>query len=289
MKLVFFGSPAGGATALRALVEAGFEVAAVYTRPDRPAGRSAVPQPTAVGREAEALGLPVRTPGSWREEGAIAGLASWGADAFVVVAYGRILPGLVLAVPRLGVVNVHPSLLPRFRGPSPVQTAILEGETHTGVTIMLLDQGMDMGPILARSAPEPVRPGDTGGSLTARLFEIGARLLVRALRDWEAGAIAPEPQDEAGATVTRLLRREDGALDWTESAARLERQVRAYDPWPGAHTLWRGRNLKVLAARMAPEAAGEAGVVTVRSGRPVVATGAGGLKLVRVQLEGRRA
>jgi len=287
VRVVFFGSPHGAATALSALVRAGFDVAAVYTRPDRPAGRSARPQPTAVRQEAESLGLPVRTPESWRDEDAIAGLASWGADALVVVAYGRILPARVLGMPRLGVLNVHPSLLPRFRGTSPVQTAILEGETDTGVTVMLLDEGMDTGPILARSEPVPVRPDDTGGSLMKRLFEVGAELLVQTLREWAAGAISPVPQDEDEATVTRMLRRADGALDWAQAAARLERQVRAYDPWPGTHTRWNGRNLKVLAAAVAQEGRGGAGTVTTAAGRPVVATGEGGLVLVRVQLEGR--
>jgi len=274
---------------LGALVKAGLDVAAVYTQPDRPAGRSARAKPTAVRREAENLNLPVRTPRSWRNAEAIAGLACWKADAFIVVAYGRLLPARVLNMPRLGVLNVHPSLLPRFRGTSPVQTAILEGETHTGVTIMLLDEGMDTGPILARSAPEPLRPDDTGGCLAERLFEVGAGLLVQTLRAWAGGEITPVPQNEDEATVTRMLRRADGALDWTAPAARLERQVRAYDPWPGTHTRWRGRNLKVLAAAVAPEGAAEAGVVTIAAGRPVVATGEGGLVLVRVQLEGRRA
>ena len=289
VRLVFFGSPPGAVAALGALVEAGLDVAAVYTQPDRPAGRGARAHPTAVRREAENLGLVVRTPGSWRDEGAIAELASWEADAFVVVAYGRILPARLLGLPRLGVLNVHPSLLPRCRGASPVQTAILEGDTHTGVTIMLLDEGVDTGPILARSAREPVRPDDTGGSLMERLFEIGAGMLAQTLREWAAGAMTPVPQDEGGATVTRMLARADGALDWTEPAAMLERKVRAYDPWPGTHTRWCGRNLKVLSAVVSPETRGEPGAVTTVDGRPVVATAEGGLTLVHVQLEGRRA
>ncbi len=289
VRLVFFGSPPGAVAALDALVGAGLDVAAVYTQPDRPAGRGARARPTAVRREAEDLGLPVRTPASWRDERAMAELASWEADAFVVVAYGRILPTRLLEMPRLGVLNVHPSLLPRFRGTSPVQAAILEGDTHTGVTIMLLDEGMDTGPILARSAREAVCPDDTGGGLMERLFEIGAGMLVRTLSEWAAGAITPVPQDEGEATVTRMLRREDGALDWTESAALLERKVRAYDPWPGTHTRWRGRNLKVLGAAVAPEAGGEPGAVSSVEDRPVVATADGGLALVCLQLEGRRA
>ena len=288
VRLVFFGSPREAARVLGALVRAGVDVAAVYTQPDRPTGRGGKMQPTAVRREAENLGLPVWTPESWRDDEVIAGLAAWEADAFVVVAYGRILPARVLHLPRLGALNGHPSLLPRFRGTSPVQTAILEGETHTGVTIMLLDEGMDTGPILARSAPEPIRPDDTGGGLTAQLFEIGEELLVRTLRAWARGTITPEPQQEDEATVTRMLRRGDGALDWAESAARLERQVRAYDPWPGTHTRWRGRNCRVLSAAVASGPEGEAGEVTVVDGRPVVATGEGGLALVQVQLEGRR-
>jgi len=289
MKLVFFGSPEVAVPALVALADADHQVAAVYTQPDRPAGRDRTPRPTPVKSAAESLGLEVRTPVSWRDGRAADELASWQADAFAVVAYGRILPARALKLPKRGVLNVHPSLLPRFRGTSPVQTAILEGERKTGVTVMLLDEGMDTGPILRRSDPEVVRCDDTCGSLTRRLFEAGAGLLVRTLEDWAAGTIEPEPQEEARATTTRILKRADGVLDWVESAEYLQRRVRAYDPWPGTHTSWRGRNLKVLAATDEPGSGGEPGTVTASAGRLAVATGAGALALGRLQLEGRRA
>ena len=289
MKLVFFGSPDVAVPALTGLAAAGFDVAAVYTQPDRPSGRGRTEQPTPVKRAAAELGLPVRTPELWRDRATVAELASWSPDALVVAAYGKILRPDVLAVPRLGVVNIHPSLLPRYRGTSPVQTAILDGERQTGVTVMLLDAGMDTGPILAQSEQEAVRADDTGGSLMERLFEMGARLLVETLPRWAAGEINARPQREEDATVTRLLKRADGMLDWRQAADRLERQVRAFDPWPGTHTTWDGKNLKVLRASLVAGVKGEPGAVTIREASPVVASAGGGLRLDRVQLEGRRA
>lgn len=287
-RTVFFGSPAPAAESLRRLAASGLQIAAVYTRADRVAGRSRSAAPTPVKQAAEALGIPVRTPHSLRGADARAELAGLGAELFVVVAYGRLLPPPVLSMPGLGVVNVHPSLLPRYRGPSPVVTALLDGAPETGVTVMLLDEGMDTGPVLARSEPVRITPEDTGGALTGRLFAIGTDLLLATLPRWMAGQIVPEPQDDGAATVTRLIEKQDGALDFARGAEELERAVRAYDPWPGTFTRWNGRSLKILEAALVPGGAGRPGTVVVEGDRLVVATGCGGLAVSRLQLEGRR-
>ncbi len=287
-RVIFFGSPAGAGRVLREVVSAGHEVAAVYTQPPRAAGRSKEPVSTPVEAAARQLGLVVRTPVGLRDAEAQRDLSGFGADVFLVAGYGRLLPAAVLDMPPLGVLNVHPSLLPRHRGPSPVATAILEGDRETGVTVMLLDEGMDTGPVLAQSAPVEIGPSTTGSSLTERLFEIGASLLVSTLARWVSGEIEPRPQDESRATVSRLLKRADGEINWSEPAERIERMVRAYDAWPGAYTRWSGKNLKVLEAALAGEVAGRPGEVSVADGEIAVATGSGALSIVRLQLEGRR-
>ena len=224
-------------------------------------------------------------------------MASLEADAFVVVAYGRLLPPEVLALPRLGVINIHPSLLPRHRGPSPVTTAILDGDAETGVSLMLLDDGMDTGPLLAQSVPVLLDGSERAGELTARLFAMGATMLPGTLAGLEAGDITPEPQDERVATVTRLIEKNDGRIDWSRAASVIERMTRAFDSWPGAFTSLKGRNLKVIAAALdSPDEnesvqdrdGGKAGMVTVRDRRVFVSTGDGELELLSVQPEGRR-
>lgn len=287
-RVVFFGSPQEAVPALMALVDSGHGVAAVYTRPDAVAGRSKVPEPTPVKAAAMDLGIPVETPPNLRSDQAQQRLASLAAEAFVVAAYGRILPALVLALPKLGALNIHPSLLPRHRGPSPVATAILEGDRQTGVTVMLLDEGMDTGPILAQSEPVEIGPRDTTETLTPKLFEAGAGLLVETLSRWEHGQITPRPQDGALATTTKLLSRSDGLIDWTRAADRIERMTRAYDPWPGTFTVWRDRNLKVLEVAAGDTGARFAPGTVFRIGEGLgVACGSGALELKRMQLEGR--
>ena len=287
-RVVFFGSPQEAVAALIALVDSGNVVAAVYSRPDAVAGRSMVPEPTPVKAAAVSLGIPVETPPGLRSEEDQRRLASYAAEAFVVAAYGRILPAFVLTLPRLGALNIHPSLLPRHRGPSPVATAILEGDRHTGVTVMLLDQGMDTGAILAQSEPIGIGPHDTTGTLTPKLFETGASLLVETLLKWQQGQISPKPQDDAFATSTKLLSRGDGLIDWTRAPDHIERMTRAYDPWPGAFTTWRGRNLKLLEVA-GGDASGQLAPGTVfRIGEGLgVACGNGAVAVKRMQLEGR--
>ncbi|MCH7733858.1 MAG: methionyl-tRNA formyltransferase [Chloroflexi bacterium] len=292
-RVVFFGSPSDATTSLHAINVAGHEIAAVYTRPDRPAGRSGDPVQTPVKSAALEMGLEVATPESLRNPDEHSALRSLGADAFLVVAYGRLLPAGVLEIPPMGILNLHPSLLPLYRGPSPVATAILEGVETTGVTVILLDEGMDTGPVLARSEPIPIREDDTKDSLTSRLFELGARLLVGTLEGVERGSITPIAQDEARATTTRLLKRADGEIDWAKPADQIERQVRAYDSWPGTFTSWGSRNLKIIAARALPGDLGEPGMapgqVEVAGESLFIGTGDGRIEAIRVQLEGRRA
>lgn len=288
VRAVFFGSPDGAARVLREVVSAGHEVVAVYTQPPRAAGRSKEPVSTPVEAAARQLGLDVRNPAGLRGAEVQHDLSTLDADVFLVAGYGRLLPKAVLDMPALGVLNVHPSLLPRHRGPSPVATAILDGDRETGVTVMLLDEGMDTGPLVAQSAPVEIGPMTTGSALTEELFEIGATLLVSTLARWESGEIEQRPQDESRATVSRLLKRADGEIDWSESAQRIERMARAYDAWPGAYTRWAGKSLKVLEAVLGGAAAGRPGDVSVADGGIAVATGAGALSIVRLQLEGRR-
>ena len=287
--MVFFGSPEDAVPALSAVIDAGHTVAAVYTRPDREAGRKRQPTPTPVRVAAEARGLRVETPAGLRGEEVQETLRSLNADVFIVAAYGRILPPEVLAMPRLGAVNIHPSLLPRYRGPSPVATAIRSGDAETGVSVMLLDEGMDSGPLLAQSSPVPLDGTERADELTARLFRMGAEMLPGVLDALEAGSLTPTPQDESRVTVTHLTEKEDGKIDWSMPAAEIERMTRAFYPWPGAFTSLAGKNLKALSAVVAREGrSGPPGTVSVREKKIFVATGDGELELLEVQPEGKR-
>lgn len=291
LTVVFFGSPPEAVESLSGLRAAGFEIASVYTRPDRPAGRGSRLTPTAVKAWAMERRLDVRAPEDLRSRDELRHLANTGADAFVVAAYGRILPPAVLDVPRLGVINVHPSLLPKYRGPSPVQTAILDGVPETGVTIMQLDEGMDTGMVLRSSGPVPLDGTERTSELTARLFSLGARILPGVLTDLSNGRLTPVPQDDSMASVTKLVKRGDGEVYWRRPARYVERMVRAYDPWPGVFTTWYARTLKILDVSVAEGGPGHGppGTVFRYGDGMAVATGEGALELRRVQLSGRRA
>ena len=285
------GTPGFAAPVLSGLLDAGHEVAAVYTRPDRRAGRGRRLLAPEMKSFAVERGLPVLQPPSLRGEEAQRDLAALTPELIVVAAYGLLLPPAVLDIPPLHCLNIHPSLLPRHRGPSPVTAAIMEGDEETGVSVMRLDEGMDTGPIVAQRSTR-IGGEETGEALTARLFQMGADLLVDTLPAWSKGEVETRPQDETLATVTPRLSREDGEIDWSLPAVRTARQVRAYHPWPGAYTTWGGRSLKVIEATAAGEAGGveEAGrMVSLGRGRMGVATGEGVLELRRVQLEGRSA
>jgi len=280
MRLAFMGSPDFAVPALRALHAAGHEIAAVYCQPPRPAGRGQRETPCPVHRAALALGLPVRTPARLRRENAEhAAFAALGLDAAVVAAYGLILPRPMLEAPRRGCLNIHASLLPRWRGAAPIQAAILAGDAETGVTIMRMEEGLDTGPMLLREAT-PIGPDTTAAALHDRLAEIGARLILRALAE-DPPAV---PQPEEGVTYAPKLTKEDGRLDWREEAAALERRVRALNPWPGTFFTLGGERIRVLATRVEP-GAGPPGMVL--DDAALIACGRGALRLTRLQRPGR--
>ncbi|WP_298817992.1 methionyl-tRNA formyltransferase [Chloroflexus sp.] len=290
MRILFLGSPSFAVHALEALVAAGHEIVGVVTQPDRPAGRDRRLTPPPVKEAACAHGLPVLQPETLRDPAVVAQLTALQPEVGVVAAYGEILRRAVLAIPPLGYLNIHPSLLPLYRGPTPVAGAILAGETVTGVTIMLLDVGMDSGPILAQAVVD-LPPTARTGPLTDSLFRLGADLLVQTLPRYARGEIEPRPQDHSQATFTKMLKKEDGRIDWSLPAVVIERMTRAYDPWPGAYTFWRGQPLRIITAAVAPaNASGEMGVVVGRSsqGNPLVQTGSDLLELIDVQPASRR-
>lgn len=298
VRVVFLGTPDFVVPVLGALLAApDLDVALVVTQPDRPAGRGRQLVASPVKQFAIAHGLPVFQPQRLRGPEVIEQMRAVDADLYVIAAYGQILRQAILDLPRHGCLNVHPSLLPRHRGPSPIASAILAGDEETGVTIMLTDRGMDTGPILTQErVPQP--RGATTAALTPHLFELGAALLLRVIPDWLGGAIVPQPQDANNATVTRTFTKADGAIDWTTAALNIERQVHAFNPWPRAYTFDRGKRLIVLDARALMDS-GEAGtgisealpgtIVALDANGPIVATGEGKLLLPQVQPEGRRA
>ena len=284
------GTPDFAVPTLHSLVLGGHQVVAVYTQPDKPAGRGRGLVPPSVKRKALQLGLTVQQPASLRRSEEAQRLADLHPDIIVAAAFGQLLPQNILDIPPFGCLNVHPSLLPRHRGPSPVAAAILAGDEVTGVSIMLLDKGMDTGPLLAQEQIV-ILSQDTTGSLTARLAQVGARLLMQTLPLWLEGKIAPQPQDNEKATYSKPIAKEGGRIDWHLPAAELCRRVRAFQPWPGCYTTWRGKVLKVIEAVPLP-GVGEAGkVIAIKGSQSVtvgVQTGEGILGLLRVQLEGKQ-
>ncbi len=290
MRILFMGSPAFAVHPLSAIVDAGHEIVGVVTQPDRPAGRQRHLTPPPVKVAAQRLGLPILQPATLRDAAVVEALAALRPDVGVVAAYGEILRPNVLAIPPLGYLNIHPSLLPLHRGPTPVAGAILAGEQQTGVTIMQLDRGMDSGPILRQAVVE-LRPDAYAGPLTDELFILGSQMLVEALEGYAAGRIIPQVQEHERASLTKMLKKEDGQIDWQLPAIQIERMIRAYDPWPGAQTSWRGQGLRVLrAAVVEGEAATPGSLIGPSAQRyPLVASGAGMLELREVQPAGKRA
>lgn len=266
------------------------DVVGVVTQPDRPAGRGRELRQSAVKKAALKHDLPIFQPRTLRTVEALAQLAEWSPDVAVVAAFGQILSQEVLDLPPYGCLNVHASLLPRWRGAAPVAAAILAGDEVTGVTVMKMDAGLDTGPILAQRE-EPIRRDDARATLTDRLSYVGAELLVETLPPYLTGELEPSAQADEQATFADQLRKEDGKLDWSGKAVELDRKIRAFTPWPGTFTFWQGRRLKVLEASPVPEWAGDAApgtVVEVGDGA-AVATGEGALRLEEVQLAGKRA
>jgi methionyl-tRNA formyltransferase len=282
MKLIYAGTPAFAAHALEALIHAGHEVGLVLTQPDRPAGRGLKLAPSAVKAVAREHGLELAQPDTLRDASIVDRLTSVGADAMIVAAYGLILPAAVLAVPRLGCINIHASLLPRWRGAAPIQRSLLAGDAQTGISIMQMDAGLDTGPILLQQAL-PIAPDDTAQTLHDKLADLGAELVVRAL----ANLPAPHPQDEADATYAAKIDKREAVLDWREDALVLDRKVRAYSPAPGASTLLGGEPLKIWSAKVEGHRGGESGtVLEAGSAGVLVACGTGALRITLLQRAG---
>ncbi|AUB83083.1 methionyl-tRNA formyltransferase [Candidatus Thiodictyon syntrophicum] len=291
MRIIFAGTPEFAIPGLTALIGAGHDLAAVYTQPDRPAGRGRLLQASPVKQLAMAHGIAVRQPESLRRDRtAVAALRDLGADLMVVIAYGLLLPTAVLHAPRLGCLNVHASLLPRWRGAAPIQRALLAGDTHSGVCIMGMEAGLDTGPVYHRISI-PLDPRETGGGLHDRLAALGARALLEALPGIGDGTLAAAPQDPALATYAHKLSKEESIIDWTQAAAAIERQVRAFDPWPVAQTRLHDQTLRIWSAQVAaaPTAGAAPGTVVGADRTGIrVATGAGLLVISRLQLPGKR-
>jgi methionyl-tRNA formyltransferase len=289
MRLVFAGTPAFARTALQALLDAGHDIVLVLTQPDRPAGRGLKPRVSEVKALAEARGLPVQQPATLKHPESQAVLADCGARAMVVAAYGLILPPAVLDLFPLGCLNIHASLLPRWRGAAPIQRAILAGDFETGVCIMQMDAGLDAGPVLLREAI-PIGPRETAGELHDRLAVLGGHCIVAALAQLERGTLDAVPQPADGVTYAHKLGKQEAALDWSQSADALDRQIRAFDPVPGCTTTLRGEPIKVWRAQpLPPSADGVPGsVVHVDDEGIAVVCGSGALLLRELQRAGGR-
>ena len=292
MKIAFLGTSAFAVPALRALVEAGHDLAVVYTRAPKPAGRGQQERKTPVHELADQLGLTVHTPRSLRSDEEAASFKALDLDAAVVVSYGHILPKSFLDAPVLGCINIHGSLLPRWRGAAPIHRAILAGDAETGVTTMRMDEGLDTGPMLLAEST-PISAADTAESVHDRLAELGARLIVSTLDGLMRKSIDAVAQPEEGVTYAHKLGKEEGVLDWRRPAAEIERKVRAFHPWPGTSFEAPKENgverIKVLEATLTL-AGGTPGTVSIaRDGFPVVACGVGGLKLLKLQRPGKSA
>jgi len=293
LRIVFFGTADLARTSLAALAgQPKIEVAAVVTQPDRPKGRDLKRQPSPVKQEAIARKLPVMQPDRARNPEFVQALAALNPDLIVVAAYGQILPPTILSLPHYGCLNVHASLLPKYRGAAPIQWAIIEGETGTGVTIMKMDAGLDTGDILTQQST-PIRPSDNAESLHDRLAKMGAELLLQTIPQYVAGTITPRPQPIQGATYARKITKEDGHLKWTDPARSLLNRVRAFTPWPGAFSFLPGEPkqplLKIWEADVAGECSGRPGEI-LRADKTgiIVACGEGALRLTQVQREGGR-
>ena len=289
VRTVFMGTPQFAVTILESLLSSPYQVLAVYTQPDKPAGRGRQVAFPPVKRLALEHGIPVIQAQTLKSSEVLEKLASLQPELIIVAAFGYILPPAVLSLPRFACLNVHPSLLPRHRGPSPVANTILCGDELAGVTIMLMDSGMDTGPILAQGKVG-ISFMDTTGSLSSRLADVGAKLLLEVLPDWLGGKLEPQAQAESQATYSKLTTSEDAEIDWHLSAVELWRRVRAYNPWPGCYTWCQGKRLKIHEATPAEDMAeGEIGEVIDLKDPPGVGviTGRGTLGLGQVQLEGK--
>ena len=285
MRLVFMGTPDFASASLEALLRSDSSVVGVVTQPDRPKGRGQILTPSPVKLLAQRAQIPLLQPLKMKDPEFLQALAGWKPDLIAVAAFGRILPPAILSLPPLGCINVHGSLLPKYRGAGPIQWAIVNGERETGITTMLMDEGMDTGAMLLQEAI-PITPEDTAGTLSPRLAELGGRLLVETITRLKAGTLMPRPQDASQATLAPLLTKEDGVIDWTLPAAVLANRIRGLSPWPGAYTtiaggdrwtIWRARALP------GPVAKPPGMVVVVTTEAIHVATGEGLLAVTELQ------
>ena len=288
LRVLFYGSPDFAVPTLQALIDSPWRPVAVVTQPDARAGRGRTMRPPPVKELAESHGIPAIQPARLRERAAIAQIASLRPDLQIVAAYGQIIPKRLLDLPRLGSLNVHASLLPRWRGASPISAAILHGDAETGVTIILVDETEDTGAIL-RQRSTPIGDSEHAGDLSDRLAVLGAQLLTETIPDWLEGNVPTTPQDDALATRARRVSKAQGKIDWSKSAEQIARHVRAYTPWPGASTTLGERTVRVAAAAVGKPTSSEApGTITALGSAIVVATGAGQLDVQRLQRAGKR-
>ncbi len=286
MRLIFMGTPDFSVPTLEALIEAGHEVAAVYTQPPRPAGRGKKEQKSAVHRVAEKHGLPIYTPSSLKNPDEQQIIKELDADCAVVVAYGQILPQAVLGAPKHGCVNVHASLLPRWRGAAPIHRAIMAGDTETGVCIMQMEAGLDTGPVIAEQAVT-IETDATTASLHDTLANLGASMISDALQGFTSGELTPEAQPEAGVTYAHKIDKAEARIDWTKPAEEVDRQVRGLFPFPGAWTMVDGERVKILGGSVFPANGGAAG--TALDDDLTIACGAGAYRIDRAQRAGKGA
>lgn len=289
LRIIFAGTPDFSVPPLRALIDSPHQVAAVYTQPDRPAGRGRKLAPSPVKEVAIEGGIPVEQPADFKDPADVQRLADYRADLMVVVAYGLLLPESVLAAPRLGCINIHASILPRWRGAAPIQRAIQAGDAETGVAIMQMEKGLDTGPVYLTERT-PIGPEETGGSLHDRLSALGAIALMKALPGIADGSLQARPQDGERAVYAHKLQKSEAWIDWQQPAQQIERQVRAFNPWPVAQTRYEDANLRVWDAHAMPGESAEPGTVMAAGRDGVdVATGDGLLRITQLQLPGKRS
>ncbi|WP_455244997.1 methionyl-tRNA formyltransferase [Petrachloros mirabilis] len=284
MRIVFMGTPDFAVPSLEALLKSGDEVVGIVTQPDRPKGRGQVMALSPVKQVALRESIPILQPTKMKDPEFLAALTAWRPDLIAVAAFGRILPPAILSLPPHGCINVHGSLLPKYRGAGPIQWAIINGETETGITTMLMDEGMDTGAMLLQEAI-PIEPNDTAGSLSPKLAELGGRLLVQTIAQLKAGSVVPRPQDHAKATMAPLLKKEDGVIDWALPALSIANRIRGLTPWPGAYTFFGSDRWTISKAVSSAEQSRETPgcIVAVAKDAITVSTGEGSLTLQEIQ------
>ena len=303
MRIVFMGTPDFSVPALKALVEAGHQVIAVVTQPDKPRGRGKEVQMTPVKIQAMEYGIPVYQPAKVRDASFVEVLQGMEADVYVVIAFGQILPRAVLELPKYGCINIHASLLPKYRGAAPIQWCVIDGERETGITTMMMDAGLDTGDMLEKTVI-PIEEKETGGSLHDKLSQAGGELILSTLAKLEQGTLVRTPQTEEGTCYARMLTKSLGDIDWNQGAVSIERLIRGLNPWPSAYTLWNGKTIKIWSAdvttsREAAAFLSESGVPSETGITPgtvvcsdkhslVVCTGDGLLSVRELQMEGKK-